>query len=147
MSVVTQTNMGRQVYISEVLPPTLAVWQQITGGANVVNPSRTREVHNYKATDTGGVVEQWAVWLTNGTLTFDLKYDDGNAVHVALSDALTNNTRILVNTYLSDVALISDEFIGQVTEMTDAGTDGGVTIKSVVITPNSTIDHNATPAT
>jgi hypothetical protein len=146
MSDVTQTNMSRQVYISTVLPPTPAVWQQVTGGANIVNPERTRELHSYKATDTGGVTEQWAVWLTNGTLTFDLKYDDGNSVHVALSDALLNNTRILVNTYLSDVALVSDEFIGQVTTFTDSGTDGGVTIKSVVITPNSTIDHGATPA-
>lgn len=146
MSDVTQTTMSREVKISTVLPPTPPVWQLITGGANVVNPELSREVHSYKATDTGGVVEQWAVWLTNGTFTFDLKFDDGNAVHIALQDAADANSQILVNTFLSDVALIADEFLGQVTSFTDAGTDGGVLVKSVVITPNGVVDRNATPA-
>jgi len=144
---ITNTNMERLIHISEVLPLTPAVWQLITSTSNVVSSPITRETDSVKLTDNGGYTKEYAVWATNGELTFDIDFDPNNAVHVILQNAIKNNTQLLINTYVGDLVLgVADQAVGQVTNFSDAGTDGGVLRKSVTIIPNETVDNQATPA-
>ena len=147
MAPVTNTNMGRLVHISEVLPPAAAVWQLLTGTSNVVTPPITREVDSVKLTDNGGYTKEASVWATNGEITFDLDYDPNNAVHEIVRAGIENNTQLLVNIYVGELALgIAEQAVGQVTNFSDPGTDGGVLRRSVTIIPNERIDRQATPA-
>ena len=144
---ITNTNMERLIHISEVLPPTPAVWQVVTSTSNVVSSPMTREVDSVKLTDNGGYTKEYSVWGTNGELTFDIDFDPNNAVHEILRVAIENNTQLLVNVYVGEFGLgVAEQAVGQVTNFSDAGTDGGVLRRSVTIIPNEPIDRLATPA-
>ena len=142
MSEITQTTTSRPFfYAVDIVTP---VWAYVKGAGNMINPQRTRAIHSFMPTDTGGTTEQWGTWLTNGNFTVDLKFNHADTVHTDLLALVDTNAQFLVHAYDDDTAVLADQFLAQLTDVVDGGTDGGVNVKSLVLTPNGTVNHAAT---
>lgn len=122
-------------------------WLDVKGASNLVHPPETLEVLDYKALDTGGVVERNATWLTNGDITFTIKRNPVDSTHDLIFDGVATRKQWLFNTYFENVATFADQGYAQFTSATRPGTDQGVNTYEMVLTPNGVVDRNATPAT
>jgi hypothetical protein len=127
-------------------------WELILNTSDIVLPTPTASVvtsnlNNSPSYTAGsvGVTTQNSGWITWNNATFDLTVDTTDAIHAILIAALTTRTKLLFNITQSNTAADAYEFVGQVTDGTDAGT-GDNYKRSFVLTPCHGVDVAATPA-
>jgi hypothetical protein len=135
-------NMNRKLVISQDAGVT---WLDVKGMVNPTMPNQEQEVYSSKPTDSGGYTEQEAVWETNGPVNFNLERDFADATHILIFNGIKLRKKWLFNIHNDDTGILAAAGTGQFTTATEGGTDGGVVVYTMVLTPNGAVDFEAAP--